>query len=252
MRWILLLLNRKLRGKPMADKLVEKRVLQAYQCDRFSNVRPLILMNELQSIADRHAELLGLENNVGWVVMYYLVDIVELPTEGEELTFSTWPSCQDALRATRDFEIHGSDGRLMVRATSQWILIDMDARRPLPLASHLSPDVVVPSRAYGCAFEKFPDFETTKTHVMKCRFDDIDVNQHINNAVYAVWATESVGYKYRSTHKLKKIDINFKKEINPDTPEIRIDVAIDGLTTRHKICTGDTEHARVICHWDEI
>ena len=74
----------------MAEKLTERRILQAYQCDRFGNVRPLILMNELQSIADRHAELLGcgrtycLENGVGWVVMYYLVDIIELPTEGEE------------------------------------------------------------------------------------------------------------------------------------------------------------------------
>ena len=242
----------------MADKLIEKRVLQAYQCDRFGNVRPLILMNELQSIADRHAELLGcgrtycLENGVGWVVMYYLVDIIELPTEGEELTFTTWPSCQDALRATRDFEIHGSDGRLMVRATSQWILIDMARRRPLPLANHLSPDVVVPTRAYGCAFDKFPDFDTDKTHIMKCRFDDIDVNQHINNAVYAVWATESVGYAYRTQHTLRKININFKKEINPNTPEIRVDVAIDGLTTRHKICVGDTEHAVVICEWSEL
>ena len=242
----------------MADKLIEKRVLQAYQCDRFGNVRPLILMNELQSIADRHAEFLGcgrtycLENNVGWVVMYYLVDILELPTEGEELTFSTWPSCQDALRATRDFEIHGADGRLMVRATSQWILIDLARRRPLPLAHHLSPDVVVPTRAYDCPFEKIPDFETTKTHIMKCRFDDIDVNQHINNAVYAVWATESVGYAYRTGHKLRKIDINFKKEISPDTPEIRIDVAIDGDVSRHKICTDDTEHAVVVCHWTAI
>ena len=242
----------------MADKLIEKRELQAYQCDRYGNVRPLILMNELQSIADRHAEVLGccrtycMENGVGWVVMYYLVDILELPREGEELTFSTWPSCQDALRATRDFEIHGADGRLMVRATSQWIMIDMARRRPLPLANHLSPDVVVPTRAYGCAFDKFPDFETNKTHVMKCRFDDIDVNQHINNAVYAVWATESVGYEYRCSHKLRRININFKKEINPNTPEIRINVAIDGLITRHKICVDDTEHAVVICEWSDL
>ena len=242
----------------MTNKLVETRILQAYQCDKFGYIRPLILMNELQSIADRHAEILGcgrtycMENNIGWVVMYYLVDIIELPVEGEELTFITWPSCQDALRATRDFEIRGSDNRLMVRATSQWILIDMAHRRPLPLANHLSPDVVTPIRAYSCAFEKFQDFETNKTHIMKCRFDDIDVNQHINNAVYAVWATESVGYIYRTQHKLRKIDIQFKKEVSPDTPEIQIDVAIDGLITRHKIKSGDTEHAVVICHWEEI
>ena len=242
----------------MTNKLVETRILQAYQCDRFGYVRPLILMNELQSIADRHAEILGcgrtycIEYNIGWVVLYYLVDYIELPCEGEELTFTTWPSCQDALRATRDFEIRGADGRLMVRATSQWILIDMEKRRPLPLANHLSPDVVTPIRAYSCAFEKFPDFETNKTHIMKCRFDDIDVNQHINNAVYAVWATESVGYVYRTQHKLKQINIQFKKEVNPDTPEIQIDVMIDGLTSKHKIKSGDTENAVVICLWEKI
>ena len=160
----------------MTNKLVETRILQAYQCDKFGYIRPLILMNELQSIADRHAEILGcgrtycLENNIGWVVLYYLVDIIELPCEGEELTFTTWPSCQDALRATRDFEIRGNDGRLMVRATSQWILIDMERRRPLPLATHLSPDVVVPTRAYGCAFEKFPDFEKIPKEIFKNAF----------------------------------------------------------------------------------
>ena len=55
----------------MAEKYTEIRKLQAYQCDRYGNVRPLILMNELQSVADTHAELLGvgrtflLENNSG-------------------------------------------------------------------------------------------------------------------------------------------------------------------------------------------
>ncbi len=239
----------------MSDKYSVKRILQAYQCDRYGDIRPLILMNELQSIADTHAEILGcgrtycLANNVAWVVTHYVVDIVELPREGEELTFTTWPSCQDALRATRDFEIRGADNRLMVRATSQWILIDVNRRRPVPLENHLSPDVVIPIRAYSCAFEKFADFTATKTHIMKCRFDDIDVNQHINNAVYAVWATESVGYAYRNTHKLKSIRLNYKKEISPDNPQVCVDTTIDGLVSYHKIRTDNTEHAIVVCNW---
>ena len=85
-----------------------------------------------------------------------------------------------------------------------------------------------------------------------CDVDDEQWHEDINNAVYAVWATESVGFKYRSEHKLKKIDINFKKEVSPDTPEIQIDVAIDGLVSRHKIKSGDTENAVVICQWEKI
>ena len=79
----------------MTDRLIEKRILQAYQCDRYGNVRPLILMNELQGVADKHAEMLGcgrtylLENNLAWVVTHYLVDILELPRESEELPCSS-------------------------------------------------------------------------------------------------------------------------------------------------------------------
>lgn len=240
----------------MSEILTEKRTLQAYQCDRYGKMRPLILMNELQGMGDKHAERLGVgyqycqAHNMAWVVTHYLVDIIEMPTEREELVITTWPSCQDALRATRDFEIRGVDGRLMVRATSQWILIDMTRRRPLRLDENLPKWVINETRAWDRTFDKFPDFTPTKTHTMKCRFDDIDVNQHINNAVYAVWATESVGYEYRNQHALRRIEMNFKKEISPDTPEIAVLAAIDGNISRHKIMANDIERAIVVCTWE--
>ena len=240
----------------MTQKLIEKRILKTYQTDRFGNIRPLMLMNELQAVADNHAEALGcgrsycMEHGVAWVVTHYLVEIRELPREAEELTFVTWPSVQDALKATRDFEIRGSDGRLMVVATSQWILIDIEKRRPLKLSDNLPHWDLIPERALPRAFEKFPDFEPQKSHVMKCRYDDVDVNQHVNNAVYAVWATESVGFNFRNTHKLRGIELNFKKEIVAETPEISVDVAIDDNTSHHKIRTGDIENANVICYWE--
>lgn len=239
----------------MADKYIEQRRLQAYQCDRYGNVRPLILMNELQSVADTHAEKIGvgrtflLKNNLAWVVTHYLVDIIELPHENEELKFITWPAVADMLRTVRDFEIRGADNRLMVRATSQWVLIDMERRRPVVLADKLPEHILVGERAFDKTFGKFADFDAEKTHIIKCRFDDVDVNQHINNAVYAVWATESVGYAYRNNHKICGIELNYKKEINPDTPEVFVDVKIDGDTSYHKIRTGDTDHAIVVCHW---
>ncbi|MCR4917365.1 MAG: hypothetical protein K5912_00275 [Alphaproteobacteria bacterium] len=238
-------------------KLVIKRELQTYQCDRYGNMRPGILMNELQGMGDTHAEMLGAgrtfihENNIAWVVTHYLVDIVEMPHNGEMLTYSSWPAVQDNLRATRDFEIRGEDGKLKVRATSQWVLIDLVHRRPCRINEWIKnswPNDSV--RAYDRKFEKFPNFESEKTHIFKCRFDDIDENQHINNAVYAVWATESVGYEYRDSHKLQRIELNYKHEISPTTPEVFIDVKIDGETTYHRIRTNDTpENAIVICYW---
>ncbi|MDR0727216.1 MAG: hypothetical protein LBF37_04100 [Rickettsiales bacterium] len=241
----------------MTKKLAEHKILKTYQTDRFGNIRPLMLMNELQAIADNHAELLGcgrsycMEKGLAWVVTHYLVDIIELPKEAEELEFTTWPSAQDALRAIRDFEIRGADGRLMIRATSQWILIDIERRRPLKLGDHLPEWDLIKDRAYDRTFDKFPDFEPQKTRAMHCRYDDVDVNQHINNAVYAVWATESVGFKFRNEHKLKGIELNFKKEISPDMPEVFVSTSIDGMTSHHKITSNDVENANVICTWEK-
>ncbi len=240
----------------MIEKFVQKKILCTYQTDRFGNIRPLILMNELQAMADEHAEFLGfgrtycIKNGLAWVVTHYLVDILEMPREGEELTFVTWPSSHNALKATRDFEIRGSDNRLMVIATSQWIMIDIEKRRPVKLSDSLTNWKTLPERSLDREFEKFPEFESEKLHTMKCRYDDVDVNQHINNAVYSVWATESVGFDFRNTHKLKGIELNFKKEINPTTPEITVEVRIDGNISRHKIKTDNIEHASVVCFWE--
>ncbi len=242
----------------MLEKYENKFKLYACQCDRFGNMRPLILMNELQGCADSHAENLGVgrsylvANDIAWVVTHYLVDIIEMPRDGMDLVFTTWPSANDGLRATRDFEVRTSDGRLLVRATSQWILIDMATRRPLRLRDYMERWALVSARAWDRTFEKFPAFESEKTHMMKCRFDDIDVNQHINNAVYVLWATESVGFEYRSQHKLQQMEINFKKEISPDASQVEIDVAIQGDITRHLIKTINGEHASVICRWAKM
>ena len=240
----------------MMEKYVEKKTLMTYQTDRYGNMRPLMLMNELQALADNHAESIGcgrtfcIENGIAWVVTHYLVDIIELPREGEEITFYTWPSAHDILKATRDFEIRGSDGRLMVRATSQWIVIDLEKRRPMKLDGLPHWDLIT-DRAYDRTFEKFPDFEIEKSHTMKCRYDDVDVNQHINNAVYAVWATESVGFNFRNSHKLRGIELNFKKEVSANTPEVKVDVLMDGMMSRHKITTDGVENCNVICRWEE-
>jgi len=245
----------------MSDaKLIVKRELLAYQCDRYGNMRPGILMNELQGMGDTNAENMGYgrtfihETNVAWVVTHYLVDIVEMPRNGEMLEYSTWPANHDSLRAIRDFEIRGGDGRLLVRATSQWVLLDLARRRPVRIDDWVkTPWPSDVGRAYDRTFEKFADFESEKTHVFKCRFDDIDENQHTNNAVYAVWATESTGYEYRNTHKLRGIELNYKREIAPNTPDVAIDVKIDGLTTYHRIRTnGDTENAQVVCFWENL
>lgn len=242
----------------MTEKLREEKRLKTYQMDRHGLLRPIMLMNELQAIADTHAEKLGCGRNylvahgIAWVVTHYLIDIIEMPTEDEVVNISTWPAAHDGLRATRDFQIQGADGRVMVNATSQWVLIDLTSRRLLRLTGNLPEWDIIPERALDRPFDKFPEFDATTTMDICTTFDNVDVNQHINNAVYVMWATESLGFDFRDTHKICGIDINFKREIAAGIPSVSILGARDGLTSRHAIRTDDTDHAVVVCHWKTV
>lgn len=236
----------------------ETKTLKTYQTDKNGFMRPVMLMNELQALADTNASLIGfgrnfcIEKNIAWVLTHFMIDIIDLPRDGDELTFETWPSGFAGLKATRDFIVRDKNGEIIIRATSQWVLIDMNSRRPLRLAENLpttyTPDGV---RAWDVPFEKFAEFESEKTQIFKCRYDDIDVNKHINNAVYATWATESVGHEFRDTHRLRGIEINFKKEIPEIISEIKIDTKIEDNTSHHKIYT-DCDNAYIVCRWEKL
>lgn len=239
------------------DKLVKERQLKTYQCDRYGFLRPVALMNKLQGLAGTHADMLGVgreycaSHNIAWVLTHMFVDIVDMPRAEERLVYSTWPSVTSAVRSERDFEVKDANGKLKLRAISQWVLIDLHTRRPVRITDFLPDWQGLPERVWDREFDKGTDFIPTKICVMACRYDDIDVNQHVNNSVYTIWATESVGFEYRNAHKLRGIDLYFEHEINPHTPTVRVEVAFDGNITRHKIMTNEVEHAKVVCYWQD-
>ncbi|MCL2737482.1 MAG: thioesterase [Alphaproteobacteria bacterium] len=240
------------------QKYIVKKTLRTYKMDRHGLLRPVMLMNELQGVADSHAEVLGrgrtycVDTGRAWVVTHYLVDIVQMPGENQEIEIYTWPSAADALRAARDFEIKdAATGDVMVRATSQWVMIDINTRRPVRIDEVLADWGTLDERVIDRPFEKFPEFEPALTWVAHPRFDDLDLNQHINNAVYATWAAESLGFEFRDGHKLYRLDINFKKEIPAGVRTIDVESRIDGMVSRHMI-KNEVEHANVICEWEKI
>jgi len=242
-----------------AEKLGVTKKLPTYQIGRDGALRPVMLMNEFQALADMHASILGVgreycaEHNIGWVVTHYMADIKELPTEREEVRITTWPARHEGVKAIREFEIRGADGRLLVSATSQWIVINLETRRPLRLAEAMPDWEYIPERALNAEFDKLPDFEPTAETEFRVRNDDIDVNRHVNNAVYATWATESLGATFLTTKRLCGLRINFKKEIGTETERIRVLYRTDANTSRHMIASGPTDqptiHAIVELDW---
>lgn len=193
--------------------------IKYYEMDLNMVLKPSALLNILQDIATVNAEMLGFgysfvhPRNYAWFLIKYHMEFDEYPALVDDLTIKTEPRGVSKIIASRDFEIWDNQKRLG-RVVSNWMMIDLNAKSILPLAKVAPQMPLFEKRENDLAFEKIPapeniDFEKS----FEIRYDDIDSNRHVNNANYIVWAFEVLPYEFKGKHKLKTLDVVYKKEI---------------------------------------
>ena len=72
-----------------------------------------------------------------WMLHRLHILLHKMPLKEEIVTIETWPSGIDRLFALRDYRMFREDGEELVRATSEWMYIDMKRRRPLRLPENV-------------------------------------------------------------------------------------------------------------------
>ena len=239
-------------------KQVHTYVVKSFECDRKDTLRLLTLLNLLQDLADDSANEIGIGydylRTVGkaWILIAMNVEIDRMPHLQEEITVKSWPSDMSALYTEREFEVWSADGQRIIRACSQWIVIDYESRRPvhlkewLPLYEPIHEKVKPDGR-----FVKLPAVEREDySEQFLVRYDDIDRNNHVNNAIYSLWASESLKPEFRLDREPASIDINFKKE-GLFGEKIKVHTQMDGETSLHSIQAVEDgrELARVKFQW---
>ncbi len=241
------------------SKFEKEYIISSYECDRNENLRLLTLMNILQDAADGHATALGLgldyclSKGLAWVGSNYHLQILRLPKMHEKIRLLTWPAVEKKLGAIREFLLLDDKGKPIIKASSQWILIDAARRKPITLRENLPMYQVIDERVIETDFAKIPEPQRIdEKSEFFIRFDDIDLNNHVNNAVYPLWASEAVGIEFRSTHTPSEIEISFKKE-GLYGENVSVETEINHLVSVHSIkASGDgRELARVRILWKE-
>lgn len=232
----------------------------SYECDCRGILRVVSLMNMFQDVADTHAELLGvgiehcIKHGLAWFGSNYHIKIFRMPSWHEKIRIVTWPSQEKKIGAIRDFEVIDENNKIVIVASSQWILIDFAKKRPLPLRQNLPDYEVVEDRALNTDFSKImlpENISFSKSFAV--RYDDIDVNGHVNNSVYPLWATEAVDKDFRLINTPEEIEIAFKKEtLFGDI--VKVNTQIDGKITLHEMVCGDDNHeiARLRIVWKKV
>lgn len=198
--------------------------VKSYDVDYKNRLRINQLFNYMQEAAGNHAEHLGwgyrdiVKNNIIWVLSRVRVRMNDYPAWGSTIKVETWPKDAYRLYATRDFIFRDEDGRQTGAATTLWLLLDINTMRPQRVENVQS--VFLENRdRHGLneTLEKLSRSGTLiKTFERLVNYNDIDVNNHVNNARYVDWLLECFSAETLSDRHISTLQINYLSEAKSD------------------------------------
>lgn len=219
------------------------------EVDSNLRLKPSSLLQLLQDIASENAESLNfgysflVEKNLGWFLLKLHIEFNEYPENVENLVIKTEPRGYNRLFANRDFELW-NENQLLARAASTWGMIDFETKSMVSIGDVLADNPMFTQyekREDDLKYNKIQFTEKVDVEkVFEIRFDDIDVNQHVNNSNYLVWAFETLDYSFRKNNKLKTLDMMFKKEIKYGNKVLSQVEILDGKTI-HLLKNAETD-----------
>ncbi len=241
-------------------RYIKEHNLKVYEVNCFGDLKLLSLFNILQEVASEHANILGigydacLKAKVAWVAASYRVDIHKLPHMGETFSIETWIADLNAVTSQRCYRIKDKTGTILIEGVTHWALISSNTLRPVPIEKFLTIDLQeIDGEKLSFSTAKIrlssPEKTDFATHFM-ARFDEMDTNFHINNAIYPTWASESLPPHWQETKIPTCVQINFKMPTKA-FEQVDVKTQILGEKTLHQIAVGESIKALVQINWKE-
>ncbi len=210
-----------------------------------------ILCDLFTSAAEAQTELYGVDvtslNKEGmtWMLHRQHIELSKVPLQGEEVYIETWPSGIDRLFALRDCRMIRESGEELVRASSEWMYIDLNRRRPMRQSEEvvkMSTEHDIPHLELTSILneKEFQLSEIQGKRQFEATFDNIDFNGHVTQASYVRWITNSLSFEFLKEHLLVEIEVIYAHEIMPDST-IFSNYSIeekseDRLVIHHQLC----------------
>ncbi|MFZ7132274.1 MAG: acyl-[acyl-carrier-protein] thioesterase [Eubacteriales bacterium] len=246
-------------------------LVHSYEVNYFHELFPEVILSYMQDIAMEQSESFGVgleyleQRKLFWILTRYYVKINTYPKYKDKVTITTKATGFNKMFAYRDFKIANGQGKTLITANSQWLLIDGVTHKMMRI-----PDEFY--KAYGVdkeykvmgAFEKLlqPQKSMSTTKFTAAR-SDIDFNRHVNNTRYIAWALNTIPEDIITNYSLAEFHIHFKKEVLLHQ-EISVKTDIiekgDDLTGHHEfkndqdevVCSIHTSWTKVIYNKKDV
>ncbi len=233
----------------------KKYIVQPSVTDFRRQLKLSSLFLYLQDMATEHAYNIGvgrdvLQKKYGiiWVLNRVKGEVIRYPMFKEEITIETWPEPPEKVQFNRNFLVYDKDGNIIVRAFSQWVVIDFITRK-LRRSSIIEEEFpkVDRERAIDCTLNKIkPRGKLNLGYKKTVGYSDIDINEHLNNAKYIDYIMDCFSLENHKKYSVKAIDIDYIHEALPgeiiqlytDTEDAKDNmVYIEGINENTKLTT---------------
>lgn len=192
-----------------------------YEINKYKEAAPVAILNYLEEAAVAHSESVGMGMDVlksqgnGWVLNRWFLEMNEYPLWNEKIVVDTWPSSFEKFYATREFEIRDSRNKIIGRASSLWIYLNIEKKRPSRIPDEIGNAYEVNAeRTVDRPFYQFDNLiQPEITKKFQVRQSDIDTNNHVNNTRFVEWVLEAVPQDIYSDFFLKQLEVLYKKEV---------------------------------------
>lgn len=216
--------------------------------DYNNNLKIKSALSYLEDIAGIHSNIAGFglldipKNKKTWVLIDWKLEFFRRPKYSENLKVKTWSNGIDKIYALRDFYMYDEAGKTIARATSKWVLIDletMNITKPNDVIMNLYTTEA--DKVFENKIEKIKEPENYISSVdVKITKDMIDANGHIHNINYIDFATQSMPLEVMQ--EAKNIDVHYKKEIR-DVEAVK---AFYGKDDEYSYCVIKSEDEAVV------
>ncbi len=194
--------------------------VKSYEVDNQGYLKIYSLFNYLQETAGNHAQHLGwgyeamIERNLFWVLARVSVEIKQLPKWRDKIRVTTSPKGVEKIFGIRDFLVSDEAGNTLISVSTGWLIIDAKTFKAQNVAPIVANIPINEGRsALKLNFEKIHAFsESVYEYQRKVSYNEIDVNNHVNNARYIEWIMDCFESNFIENHKVKHILVSYVGE----------------------------------------
>lgn len=196
--------------------------ISSYHSDVHGHLFVHQFFNFLQDAANQHADGLGFGqkqlvlDNLLWVLSRLSVEVLELPSYGQEIEVQTWVKSVQSSISEREFRVKRGDATI-VNASSLWFCLSNTSHKPAKvpqtyLGLMTANDVYATANGSSKVLEVKIEDVDIRSIEKQASYSDTDSAQHVNNAVYIQWAMDAFPSDHFAHYQLNSLSVNYLNE----------------------------------------